>query len=244
MDLAQLNIKNLVSLWQRVGERAGRYTSGTDFDFCLTPDSDWPNRLWFHGAVTEKILKAAQARLRTLPLPLIVPLWDLHQNPLIASLPEANGFQRVSEQTGMYLPLDGTCQTNPDVVLAEVDGEAAARLWSELFQSAFNYRISHRLLWPGHQGIRCLIAYHHHEPVGTAMLHSYPDAVLGVHAVGIIPQMHRRGLGEKLMQNLLHQARTEGFAYATLQASQTGRELYAKLGFQPQLKLQNYVLQK
>ncbi len=244
MDITQLNIENLVSLWQRVGKHIGGYTPGLAFDCCLKQDSDWPNRLWFHQDITEKSLQAAKKRLQSLPIPLVVPYWDIYQNPSASSLLEVNGFKRVSEQVGMYLPFDGTHEPSPDVVLAEVADEASARRWAELFRSAFGYTISATLLWPNHPAIRCMIAYYNHHPVGTAMLHVFPDTVLGIHAVGIIPAMHRKGLGEKLMRTLLFQAKGQGFGYVTLQASQPGRGLYLKLGFKEQFVMKNYALQK
>jgi hypothetical protein len=63
MDLTKLNIKNLVSLWQKAGEPTGSYMAGEDFDYCLLHDSDWPNRLWFHQEIQQKHLEMAKQRL-------------------------------------------------------------------------------------------------------------------------------------------------------------------------------------
>jgi GNAT superfamily N-acetyltransferase len=147
------------------------------------------------------------------------------------------GFSFCGEQVGMYLALNGICEANPDVELAAVASQAAAQLWEKLFSRTFGYRINHKLLYPKNNGFSCFIAYYHHEPVGTAMLHGYPEFIAGIHAVGIIPSMHRQGLGEKLMNNLLHWAKKRDFRYATLQASPAGKNLYQKLGFQAQFRL-------
>ncbi len=244
MNLMRTNIESLVSLWQKVVDRHGGYTSGVDSDYCLAPDGQWPNRLWFHQDIEEKKLKAAKTYAESLASPPILPYWDIYQNPAAHSLLEASRFRVVSEQVGMYLELEGIYPASPEVELAALASQAAALQWEELFRSAFGYRNSHKLLWPGHPRIRPLIAYYKKQPIGTAMLYDYPSGVVGIHAVGIIPAMHRQGLGEKLMRNLLRQAKTEGFRYTTLQASQAGLGLYLKLGFQSQFRMKNYALQK
>jgi GNAT superfamily N-acetyltransferase len=47
------------------------------------------------------------------------------------------------------------------------------------------------------------------------------------------PEYRRRGLARQLMETMLAWCRAEGFAAVNLHASQAGRPVYEKLGFEP-----------
>ena len=243
MNLIQKNIDNLTSLWRKVGEREHAHTSGDDFDFSAINYSEWPNRLWFHHDLNENSLKAAKNQLLSSSTKLIVPYWDIYQSQSYGLL-EANGFEKLSEQVGMSLKLTQSYEKIEPLRLEIVTSKESAILWEELFLQAFNYRISHKLLLPGHEDIDYLIAYHKNEPIGTGIFHYSGDAVVGIHSMGIIPEMRRKGFAKQMMINMLSQSSKRGFKYATLQASDMGKGLYLKLGFEEQFIIKNYALRQ
>lgn len=243
MNLLHENINNLTSLWKTVGQRAEAYHPATDFDFCTVNDSEWPNKLWFHHDLTEDSLQTARQRLRSTSVGLSVPYFDIYASHSYQLL-EANGFEQQSEQVGMVLPLSQPLEQTDTLHLRKVSNEEEAVRWEDVFQRAFGYHISYRLLLPHYTDTSFWTAYHrNNEPVGTAVLHHTDDKVIGVHSMSILPEMRRKGLAEQMMRHLLNQSLTQGFEYATLQASEMGKGLYLKLGFQEQFVMKNYALQ-
>ena len=75
------------------------------------------------------------------------------------------------------------------------------------------------------------------------LYHNNPE-VVGIHSMGIIPEMRRRGIGEKVLKEILNISVEQGFKYATLQASMAAKPLYKKYGFTTQFKMSNYQLKK
>lgn len=240
-DLVQKNIENLSSLWRTVGEKFHSHTSGPDFDYSVISSSEWPNRLWFHHDIQEKSLEEVKNVLRTMPTRLVIPYWDIYQSHAYELL-EANGFEKLFEQVGMSLNLAQAYKEAEGLHVEKVSSEEGALLWESLFKEAFGYNINHTLLLPNDDNISFLLAFYHQKPVGTAILHQTPGAVVGIHAMGIIPEMRRKGFAEQTMHHILNQSIEQGYKYATLQASLMGKGLYLKLGFEEQFIMKNYVL--
>ena len=242
MNLVCANINNLTSLWKTVGESANAYHIGPDFDYCAVSDSEWPNRLWFHTDVNPASLAAAKSQLRAIPIQVGISCFDTHSGHS-ADLFNAHDFEKQSEQTGMVRSLVEPVKSRTDLQFQEVSNEQEAILWEGVFQWSFGYRISCRLLLPRYPSTRFLIAYRRPlEPVGTAVLHHANARVMGIHSLGVLPEMRRQGLARQMMRHLLQQSRTEGFDYVTLQASSMGLDLYRTLGFQEQFVMRNYAL--
>jgi len=66
------------------------------------------------------------------------------------------------------------------------------------------------------------------------------QGVAGIHSMGILPAQRRKGYAEEILIHMLHAAKLEGAAYATLQASEMGRGLYAKMGFQQDFQIKTF----
>lgn len=243
MNTIQANIDNLTSLWRTIGERAHAYTSRKDFDHSVISYSQWPNRLWFHHDLNEINIKAAKEVLQATSTRLVLPYWDIYGGQSYKLL-EENGFEKQSEQIGMSLRLNQEYQKIGSLRTEKVSNESTALLWEKLFMQAFNYKISHKLILSSYDEIDYLIAYHENKTVGTGIVYSSENAVVGIHAMGIVPEMRRKGFAEKMMINILSQSARQGFKYATLQASSMGKGLYLKLGFEEEFILTNYALQQ
>lgn len=235
------NIKNLTSIWKTVGQYTNSYRAGPAFDSCAITTSDWPNRLWFHDAITIETLRLAKEQIATAPTPLIVPVWDIYQSQANILLVDA-GFVKLTEQTGMFSRLTRTYEVTDGFRIEQVATPEQAMRWEVLFKQAFGYRINSELLLPNYEFIRFYTAFHNELPVGTFMLANTGAEIIGIHAVGIIPDRRGKGFAEQLMKYILNQSIEQEFMYATLQASRMGKGLYLKLGFEEQFVLMNYAL--
>lgn len=238
--MTNLNIENLTSLWKTIGQHAQAYHAGPDFDYCAIAYSDWPNRLWFNHDMGAASVAAAKKLLPATPTPLILPYWsNYHQSDALSG---DNGFVQVSEQFGMSLPLTRTYPVAATLRMEKVTTKEMATRWEELFIQAFGYRISYKLLMPDYENISFFSAFHLDEPIGTCLLHNSGKHVLGIHALGIIPQGRGKGLARQMMHIVLNQAIGQEFTCVTLQASAMARELYVQLGFAQDFLMKNYTL--
>lgn len=235
------NIENLTSIWKTVGQYTNSYRAGPTFDFCAITTSDWPNRLWFHDAITIETLRLAMEQIATAPTKLVIPDWNSYQRQANTLLVDA-GFVKLTEQTGMYSRLTQTYEVTEGFRIERVATPEQAMRWEVLFKQAFGYRINSELLLPNYEFIHFYTAFHNELPVGTFMLANTGAEIIGIHSVGIIPDMRGKGFAEQLMKHILNQAIEQEFIYATLQASQMGKGLYLKLGFEEQFVLTNYAL--
>ncbi|MEO1049721.1 MAG: GNAT family N-acetyltransferase [Bacteroidota bacterium] len=241
MDLVKENIDNLTSMWEIVNQKAGVHQSEPSYDYGVVDYSEWPNKIWLHEEVNEKVLNETIEKMTSSQGKLTLPYWntlEMDAGQWLASQP----LEIKSEQLAMYLKLGTPPKDDGRLKLIKVTDTAAAILWEKLFQQAFGYQISHKLIMLTHTDIDCFIAYKNEEAVGTAILHANNHKVLGIHSMGIIPAMRRMGLAEQMMLLLLAKAVDKGYEYATLQASPMGKGLYEKLGFEEQFLLTNYAL--
>ncbi len=80
------------------------------------------------------------------------------------------------------------------------------------------------------------------EPVGsgglsilrTVPVPEDPSFVIGfIHSIYILPSRRRRGIASTLVERLLDDARKKGLRRVQLAASEAGKSLYGKKGFQP-----------
>lgn len=241
-DLINANIKNLTSLWETVGASFHSYSKTPDFEYCEVKDSEWPNRLWLHQSITHNTVELIKEKLATTDSNITIPIWNIHNKNEDVIL-EFNGFNIKFEQVGMSLKLDTPFDIKSDVEIQLVTNNAESKLWSELFIKSFGYKISSETINKTFNKVNYYIAYNDGIAVGTAILYKTSN-VVGIHSVGIPPEMRRKGYAEQIMKLLINIAIEDRNEYITLQASNMGKNLYLKLGFEEQFVIKNYALQQ
>lgn len=68
------------------------------------------------------------------------------------------------------------------------------------------------------------------QPVSTASVH-LSHGIAGIYTVATLPEARRQGIGGAVTLAALHLAREAGYRVASLQATEMGRPVYARLGF-------------
>ena len=241
-DLINANIKNLTSLWETVGISFDSYSKTSDFEYSEIKDSEWPNRLWLHQNITQDTVRLIKEKLAATTSNITIPIWNIY-NKNEDTILEHNGFNIKFEQVGMSLKLNKPFDITGDVKIQLVTNSTEAKLWSELFIKSFGYKTSSETIMKTLNEISYYIAYHDGLPVGTAISHK-TNNVVGIHSVGIPPEMRRKGYAEQIMRLLINMAIEDRNEYMTLQASSMGKGLYLKLGFEEQFVIKNYALQQ
>lgn len=232
------NIENLTALWKQAGLPFNGCVEGEEFSYCEVPHSEWPNRIWFNEDISEELITKAAESIAGKSTRFTLPYWDIYNSNSFEIL-NALGFEKRTEQIGMSLKLHQPFQQTIRLDHQRVTDPTAAKLWSDLFKQAFGYYISEEILMRTLKNIEYYIAYYETQPVGTAILYNTGN-ISGIHAVGVIPEMRRKGFADDMMAFILNRAIASHAAYATLQASAMGKGLYLKLGFKEEFIIRNY----
>ncbi len=164
----------------------------------------------------------------------------------------AHGLKCTSDEPGMAADLralDDDTKLSLDFIIERVDDLAGLRTWSEIFTTAFGQSesaaeatvaVETDLGIGDHPWRRLYVGSLCGEPVATAMLF-LGAGVAGIHGVGTLPKVRRRGLGKAMTVTPLLEARAMGYRVGVLHASPLGVGVYRKLGFQEYCRLCRYV---
>jgi ribosomal protein S18 acetylase RimI-like enzyme len=239
MDLVQENLENLTSLWKIAGQKAGKYWHTDQFSMSFECNSDWPNRLWFNKAVDADTIVKAIDLMGSNHAKITMPIWGENLSYSTRTL-EKLGFNHKFSQVGMSIILNQDFNASGKVRLEKVSNELSAKLWSLLFEKSFGYLIAEETIMKTYDEITYLIGFYGDEPVGTSVLYFHHPTIAGIHSMGIIPEQRRKGFAEEMLRHQLNMATRSGARYATLQASDMGKGLYLKLGFQEQFIIKNF----
>lgn len=234
------NIHNLTSLWKTATLAFDSYQALPYFDYAYIEDCQWPNRLWFHQDLTKKSVLAAKSILENAPIQLTIPYFDIYNSKSFELL-EAEGLEVCLEQVAMFLKPKELLEEKSDFHLEIVANETQANLWAELFKQAFGYLISAETILRNLPYVSYYLAYDNEQAVGTGMT-NITHKTLGVHSIGVPPAMRRKGFAEAIMIKLINKAIQNQIETITLQASNMGKGLYLKLGFQEQFAIKSYRL--
>jgi len=240
-NINKLNIDNLTSIWTKVGQAAGHYVNENGYELSSVQNSEWPNKIWIKQPLTNELLARLSEKTISTESNLIFPHWDIYTS----EVPEIvwTDFTQKSVQTGMSLPLNEPFPLSNSLKFKRVSSVAEAKLWTEVYPRCFGYRISEEILIRTMDEIEYHLFYFNDELVGTAIF--YPtEEVAGIHGVGIVPEMRKRGFAEEIMQILLNRAIVARIPYATLQASELGKGIYKRLGFTEDFTIKNYLIKR
>ncbi len=232
--LNQINIDNLTGLWQLMGaERAavGLHQSGS-----------WPRRYWRDWAQRHEPLSTAI--IEDIPAGYLFPVWQSDENTAdLEQQLQDQGLAPGLEQLAMILPLEHefSCKQESTLALSTINGEEDAEIWADVCGRAFGYSLDAAVIDQllHHPGVEVLWATRDEQVVATAIMYR-TGSVLGVHQVGVPPELQGQGIARAVMEALLVRAKASGAEYVTLQASAAGEPLYRKLGFLSQFKIRSY----
>jgi len=238
-DLIKDNIDNLTALWKTVATPLLSYHKTDRFEISQIKNSGWPNRLWFREDITEENLPQILDLMEKNP-GLIIPYWDIfgsHSNTIF----EKNRFKIRIQLAAMALKLGDKLPLSNNITFKRVLNEEDATTWSNIYQLSFSYVISKETLVHNYETIKFYLVHLNEKPIGTLTLFQ-TGKVMGIHGVGVIPEMRKRGLAEEIMKFALNEAIDSGAEYAHLQASPLGKGIYIRLGFEDLFLITNYFL--
>ena len=231
--LAHANIENLTGLWRLMG--------CVEQEEGLTQSTRWPYRCW-QGI--DRQTEDGPGVTGQIPAGYLYPVWQAGDTTTrLEQQLQQKGLQVGLEQLAMILPLahDYPATASPRLEVSRVQNHREAEAWTELCGRAFGYQLDTDVIDHLRQeaGVEVLWAFRKEEPVATAILNR-TGPVMGLHQVGVPPELQGQGIARELMQVLLAHAQAAGAEYVCLQASAAGEPLYRRLGFQPQFRIRSY----
>lgn len=238
-NLIEDNINNLTDFWKTVGTPFLSYHKNDTFEYCKIENSGWPNKLWLRNDITKNNLPDIITTMQS-NLGLVLPYWDIFGTKSYEIL-EAYGFTLKTEQVAMALKLDQKFALQNTLSFKKIDKEHDAKIWSDLYPNAFGYVISKEILIHNHNDVHFYLVFQDNQPIGTFMLFQTGNNI-GIHGVGVIPEMRRKGFAEEIMKFALNLSIDLKAHYALLQASAMGKDIYTRLGFEDLFIIKNYVL--
>ena len=238
-SLIEDNINNLITLWKTAGIPFQSYHKNEVFEYCKIENSGWPNKLWFHQDITEKDAEKIIETMKS-NSGLVLPYFDIYGTNSYEIL-EAKGLIKKTEQVAMALQLDQKFQQQNNLSFKRVLNDEDAKTWTDIYPDAFGYVISKEILIHNKENVQFYLFSFENQPIGTCMLFQTGNNI-GIHGVGVIPQMRRKGFAEEIIKFALNLAIDSNLEYALLQASAMGKEIYTRLGFEDLFVIRNYVL--
>jgi len=236
---ALANISNLTALWKKAGAPFNGVFTNDIFSYVCISDSDWPNRIWLTQHLDEPALQEISELIRCCPAALSFSYWQDTQSTGYKVI-EHSGFELKSVQTGMSMQLDQKFNQQQQLTFKQVSQPHQAKIWTELYPQSFRYHINPEILIKTASQITYYLIYLDKTPIGTVLTMQTENAI-GIHGLGIIPQMRKRGFAEQTMAYLLNKAIDDQFTYAYLQASELGKNIYLNMGFTVDFTMRNYI---
>ena len=152
----------------------------------------------------------------------------------------ARGFDgNLDGDPGMALDLDSLRQSRPEgLTVMRASTERQLQDWQDVFTLAFAEPSATGQAWvnatvqAGGAAApwRLYVGYLGGRPVATSLV--FPGAgVVGVYAVGTLPEVRRKGIGASITAASLLDAQARGYRYAVLFATRSGQSVYQRVGF-------------
>jgi len=235
MNLKEKNVENILSLWTMVNTPFNSNYNRENYSYCYLPFSDWPNRLWSWN-FTPEVLDDAINEMRNGKEKLMISYWGNNHDLFLSQ-----GLEQRSQQTAMSLPLKERPVYEKRLQLIRVTNEEQAKHWTDTFTIPFGSRIHEDIVAQSRDKVQFYLVFLENTLIGTALLH-IEDGIAGIHSVGIIPEVRRKGYAEEIMKILIDMAMDNNASHCVLQASAMGKGIYTRLGFTEDFLFTHYIL--
>lgn len=161
---------------------------------------------------------------------------------------EKEGFSKYYFMTGMAIDLeedDFQVEDTDEFQIIDVTTEEQMKVWTKVVSEAlWNGRpFEAELFIPlmNRTDFKFYLGYWRGEPVTTSMI-LLVNEVATVDMISTMPSARKQGFGTLMVQKVLQYAKNMKFQFAVLQASQSGRPVYRKMGFEEFCEFYDYRL--
>lgn len=232
-------LNNLYEFWTYIGNKTSGLVEDENYKTVSMVDSDWPNRVFSISAgndILSEIIDLIQRKL----LPNIIAI------PKPSSLENHSHAKLLLRQRNMALNL-GTLKrrfTN-DGNIKQVETKQDALKFAKTASETFGYKVDGNIIYllsEDSSKIRIFNYLQNDECIGCGMVFFDSNNNAGLHMIGTIPNGRGKGIGNKMAEKLLWEAKINENENCVLNASMMGENIYRKLGFISFEELETYVI--
>lgn len=220
------------------------YNVSDSYTVYKSPGSFWYNRNFINTDNNNKItssIKSIKERIHT-GLPFLISYTKFEENKYIDTLFSNEGYNLLVDQVGMNFDLKNEISKDVDSNIVLI-GSHKIEEWSDVVSTAFGKPPESAPFIAMSGSGKCNIyAYMDNDKiVGTSLLYT-KNGNAGIHEVSVLEEYRGKGIGKKLINRILQDAKREGSKIASLQASALGEPLYRSIGFEKVSLVATYIL--
>ena len=232
-------LDNLYELWTYIGKKTSRLIANDNFKSVSMVGSDWPNRI-FSIATGETKLSD------------VIDLCQSKVLPNIIAVPKPNGLENhphsklLLVQRNMALNLktiERSYKTNESI--KQVITIKDSLIFAKAASDAFGYKVDGNIIYllsEDSSKVRLFIYLQDNECLGCGIVFFDSNNNAGLHMIGTIPNGRGNGIGSKMTESLLCEAKSSKSNNCVLHASQMGENIYKNFGFVPFGELETYLI--
>lgn len=221
-------INNLYEFWTYIGRKTGRFVENDHYKSVSVVDSDWPNRVFSISPgedILSDIINLIQRKL--LPNNIAMPKPNNLENHAHAKL-----FLR---QRNMALNLKKTeINFENDNNVKQVTSKEDALKFAKTASESFGYKVDGNIIYllsEDSSKVRLFNYLQNKEYLGCGIVFFDSKNYAGLHMIGTLSSRRGNGIGTKMTEKLLYQAKANKSKNCVLHASVMGEKIYKKLGF-------------
>lgn len=209
-----------------------------------SPGSFWYNRNFIDTDNNTKITSSIQSIKDQIKNgnPFLISYTKYDDNHYVDKLFAAEGYNLLVDQVGMNFDLEKDFDKEIDNNIVLI-GSHKIEEWSNVISTAFGKPEDLASFKALSNSGKCKIyAYMDNEKIiGTSLLYT-KNGNAGIHEVSVLNEYRGKGIGKKLINRILQDAKRESSKIASLQASALGEPLYKSLGFEKVSLVSTYIL--
>ncbi|KGK98610.1 hypothetical protein LI82_07000 [Methanococcoides methylutens] len=221
-------LNNLYEFWTYIGEKTDKLDENKNYSSISLINSDYPNRVFSVSPKKEIISE-------------IIDLSQKKLLPNIITIPKTNDLENHSQvellfrQMNMALELKMVEATfEMDENIHQVRSRENAFSFAETASEAFGTRVDGDIIYlisKDASKVRMFNYTKNGEYLGCGIVFFDSNNIAGFHMIGTIPKGRGQGIGTKITEKLIMEAKTNKNEYCVLHASLMGEKIYKKLGF-------------
>lgn len=246
LQKAELAISSLTDCCRTLAEQFGEIKECTGYDAYLIPDTFWYSRVRLHGnAPLETTIEEISTGVKSGQLPpLLCWLSNDYPDDAIMPLLLQAGYVPMENQKAMYMALDSDSSGELSAGVEPLPVERAGE-WADMATQAFKKPADKGglKLLAGHE-LCDFLMWRSDEQIAAGMLLLCRNGNAGLHEVATLDEYRGKGIGTAVVKHSLALAVEKGCACATLQASDMGYPIYARLGMEWVGNVHHWILAK
>lgn len=235
-------INNLYEFWEYIGKKIGRLVENDHYKAVSVVESDWPNRVFSISTgkdILSEIIDLIQGKL----LPNIITV------PKPTSLESHSHSKLFLKQRNMALNLKTVeIQSKNDENIKQVRTKEDALNFAKTASDAFGYKVDGNIVYLVSEDtskVQIFTYLQNNEYLGCGIVFFDSNNNAGLHMIGTTPNGRGKGIGTKMTEKLLREAKANKSENCVLHASAMGENIYKKFGFNSFGELETYrILEK